>query len=391
MRESGKIYALITSVGDYHEVNSINLPSYKADSLLICDALTEGLHMEKEHIRIPGNEGYLSANSLALCFKDFSGLLQEEDTFIFYFSGHGIAGNVVLSDGRISLGSLIEYIDRLPAKTKIIFLDCCHAGNFTNLASRQTEFRDSIDSIAGHGTAVLASSRADQISRSDPTGKCSLFTTFLAASLQSKHLIRKGMLSLNDVKDQTRLLMERWSETHPEQDQSPVFRSNIPGDLRFRVAAYHPYEFQQISYESRDYILCSLKPLSSQLEKRLAAFILLKEKDDHKTMARITREVVRNIRHAEIYQNQEIENRFKGKPAQVIWCYFGKDESDIIRGVHYAYTIWAENLTLKKKYYRNTSNSVIIKDICIVENNSYEILRQIQAGDAQQEICRNME
>ena len=378
MKKAGDTYALIASVGDYESMDTIDLPSYKEDSRLMYDALVEGLKIKKEHILTPGNEGYLTSRNLALCLKDFDELLQTEDTFIFYFSGHGSMGNIVLSDDTVSLSSIISYIDQMPSSSKLIFLDCCYAGDFPRMETKQMELWDVIESFVGHGTAILASSSANQISRTALGGESSLFTLFLSSSLLSKGLIRKGILSINDVKEHVRFLMEKWSEIHPDKTQSPVFRSNVPGDIRFKVSDYHPYLPRQINFETRDYILCSVKPLSSQIEKRLSAFIITKGKTDHKVLVRITKDVVRRIRYADIYRDKNEENRYKGKPAQVIWCYFGKDESDIIRSVHYAYTIWAESLALRKKYFRNDNSASVIKAICIVKNNSYDIIRQLQ-------------
>lgn len=379
MKKTGDTYALIASVGDYESMDTINLPSYEEDSRLMYDALVEGLKVKKEHIRIPGNEGYLTSRNLALCLKDFNELLNEGDTFIFYFSGHGNRGNIVLSDDTVSLSSMINYIDQMSAGQKTIFLDCCYAGDFPRMETKQMELWDVIDSFVGHGTAILASSSANQISRTALGGKSSLFTLFLSSSLLSKGLIRKGILSINDVKDHVRFLMEKWSELHPDKFQSPVFRSNVPGDIRFKVSDYHPYLPRQISFETKDYILCSVKSLSTQIEKRLCAFIIIKEEANHKSLARITKDVVRRIRYADVYRDKNDKNRYKGKPTQVIWCYFGKDESDIIRSVHFAYTIWAESKGLRKKYFSNTNSANVINDVCIVENTSYDIIRQIQA------------
>ena len=378
MKKTGHTYALIASVGNYESMDTINLPSYEEDSRLIYDALAEGLKVKKENIRILGNEGYLTSREMALCLKDFTELLEQEDTFIFYFSGHGSIGNIILSDTAVSLSSVIEYIDQMDVGSGIIFLDCCYAGDFPRLETKQPEFWDVIDSFVGQGTAILASSSASQVSRTEPGGESSIFTFILSSSLKSKRLIRQGILSMNDLKDHIHFLMEKWSENHPDKRQSPVFRSNVPGDIRIKVADYHPYQSQQIHYETRDYILCSVKPLSTQIEKRLCAFIITKGRTDHKTLARITKDVVRRILYADIYHGQNEETRYKGKTAQVIWCYFGKDETDIIRSVHYAYTIWAESRGLRKKYFSNSISSNVIKDICIVENSSYDIIRQLQ-------------
>ena len=70
--------------------------------------------------------------------------------------------------------------------------------------------------------------------------------------------------------------------------------------------------------------------------------------------------------------------RFHGRPADVIWCYFGYDTSDIRRGLHVAYTIWCRGDALRAKYYRNNRNASVVEGIYVFQNNSYAVLKDMQ-------------
>ena len=77
--------------------------------------------------------------------------------------------------------------------------------------------------------------------------------------------------------------------------------------------------------------------------------------------------------------------RFHGRPADVIWCYFGHDEVDIIRSNHFAYTIWAEDVRLRETYYRKNRNAEIIDDIYVFWNTSYQVVKGLQESKSSEE------
>ena len=158
----------------------------------------------------------------------------------------------------------------------------------------------------------------------------------------SRRLIRKGRIALPDIYGEIRYLMDEWNQKHPDKEQHPVYRDNLLGTIFFNVEEYKPYVPRKITYETMDYKVKSVKPLSTQSQKRLAAFVVLKNPDDT-LLPVITKEIAAQIRNAEIYASQTSEKRFKGRSADVIWCYFGYDETDLARGNHFAYTIWTED------------------------------------------------
>ena len=124
----GKFYSLLTSVGIYEQ--NLSLPSYEMDLKLMENALIEGLRLSKDTIRTLGNSGIVKMRSFVRALMEFSSMIEEEDGFILYFSGHGCNGDLCFSDGMINIQSIIDFVEKLKSKNKIIILDCCYSGKF---------------------------------------------------------------------------------------------------------------------------------------------------------------------------------------------------------------------------------------------------------------------
>lgn len=378
---NNNLYALLIGVGDYTKMNSGNLPTYKMDLALLGTALTFKLKLAKENMRLMAgddNNGFVPTADLARAISGFNKLLGEEDTFIFYFSGHGNKKSLVFSDGQVELQSLIDFVEKLPAKNKIVILDCCYSGDFTTAGAREMQFEESIADFAGHGIAVMASSAANEVSRFGPDGNGSVYTGLLSASIITNKNVHKGLLSLADINDEVQRMMKGWNEKNPEKVQHPIFRSSMGGTIYFPVEEYHPYKQKQFFKETRAYTIVSVKPVSSGKYKRLCAFIIPKSDVGLKEMAHITKEVARIIKYKKIYSTQAGENHFRGTPARAVWCYFGKDETDITNHNHFAYTIWAADDEMRKLYFGERKNAQVYKGIYIWENVSYEMIKKIQ-------------
>ena len=62
-------------------------------------SLLSGLKLPKDNLRIMSgtdNNGYITTTDLAKAIAGFKSLLGSEDTFIFYFSGHGRDKNILV-------------------------------------------------------------------------------------------------------------------------------------------------------------------------------------------------------------------------------------------------------------------------------------------------------
>ena len=384
--DGGEKYALLVSVGNYQKQNLVDLVTWKSDLDLIQRGLTQGLKLKEENLRVLGSEGCVSVRELALAIQNFAKMLKKEDTFFFYFSGHGRNGELTFSDMGLALPSILAFIGELPCKNKIVILDCCYSGDFQTEGTRGMSLEDSAESFAGHGMAILASSSANEVSRLDESGQYSLYTGIVNMAMLSRRNVRQGRISLHAIQQNIQELMEIWNNHYSEQRQQPIFRSNIGGTIYFEVEPWHPQKPQEINgihRENEFYTICSTKPLDTAKLKRLSVFVIAKrtldgssdsqDLKDSSKIAQLTKRIVEEICETGHYD--------------AIWCYFGYDESDMLHHLYYAHSVWARNDELQKMYFRSSKDSFVQDGICVVENISYRMLRRMreenQAGSAQ--------
>ena len=76
---------------------------------------------------------------------------KEEDTILFYFSGHGYNGGVDIGMEKISYAQLNEKLDEISCKGMLIVIDACHSGS-------------SIPFIKKDGRVVITSCHGDETS-----------------------------------------------------------------------------------------------------------------------------------------------------------------------------------------------------------------------------------
>ena len=422
------VYAILIAVGDYKDIGAADIPTYKRDIEIMHRALNEGLRIPGENIRvIAGNDnrGKVSMKSLAHAIADIEGHLSDEDVFLLYFSGHGqrkdspdttpdssvasspctTAAGFVFSDGMVMLQSMIDYVSRLAAGGKILILDCCYSGGFDGKGPRKLKFDQAFSEFAGKGIAVMASTSADETARLWPERKCSVFTGALSQAImeltapsaegQTSALLEgqtpvpiedqisspltagitrsAGRVSLNDIYDVMMRIITIRNYHEPARQQYPVFRSSIGGTIYFGTTD-KVQESGKIQHKCTGNIH-HYKSLDTQKEKRLAVFVILPPTDKHSgtpagistdELASAARDIVGRI-------------RTEGMEEDVVWCYFGADEGDILNSLHYAYTIWTATEEMRSKYYGRNAAAVVCDGVYVFRNTSYDLLKRIQA------------
>ena len=384
MNREPKSYALLAGVETCRKKDLAYLPAAGRDIKIMRDALITGLKFDSDNIRMVGEDESASARSFARALSEFESLLDKDDTFVLYFSGHGARSALCFADELVDLQSIVSYTERLPAGKKIVIIDCCFSGGMQVSSIRDLTFEEAIAAFAGSGIAVMASSAQDERSWLSGAGDASLYTRIVSTVICSRRNIHKGKLSLTDVNDEVRYLMQIWNKANPDRQQHPIYRENYLGEISFQVEEYHPYIPQKITAETEAYYLHSVKPLSTGSLKRFAAFVILKKADDT-MLPQITWEIVSQFRNFDVYASARSEQRFRGRSADAIWCYFGHDAEDIERSNHFAYTIWAGSGELKKQYYRENRNSEVVDGIYIFWNNSYGLVKDLQKTDTPRE------
>jgi len=198
------VRALIVGVSDYSQTEHKDLAFCVNDISAVEKAFINGLNVEASNIYTCGKTGAVSRKELASACANLMTISSCDDTVLFYFSGHGAVSRtghqLELSDTHVKTQEMIAFLESVPAKNKVIFLDCCMAGDFTVNVPAVFNLNSTADEFAGNGYAVIASSGASQISYGHPEKSLSLFTSFLCEVLTSTHFIKEGKKSLFDFK-----------------------------------------------------------------------------------------------------------------------------------------------------------------------------------------------
>lgn len=372
------IKALIVGVSDYTLIEENNLPFCRNDITIMQNALENGLKVESDNLIICGKNAVVTASDFINALNNLAQIATVDDTVIFYFSGHGttqISNHyLVFSDKIISTKEIIEFIEKIKAKNKIIILDSCMSGNFAIDGTATFNIGETVDEFAGKGYAVLASSNAEQYSYPHPDKRVSLFTSFLCEALEDKHIIRNGKKSLYDINRLVSLYLEIWNKRNQSKQQQPIFRANIGGTIFFKVEEYVPYIQENIFDDTEKYTVYDVKPVHS-IAKRYSVSVILKEPFSFDEMSDISIELIEKIKKVEVYSNVASEKRWIGQDANIIWIYYGRDESDIINSNYICHTTWVDDEQDKQHWYPLDQNSFIKKNIHFNIHSYYELLK----------------
>lgn len=348
-----------------------DLPLCKNDLYAMQYALVNGLNIDFDNIDLLGEAGTVKTSTFSNKLKETIYNSTEEDILIFYFSGHGGDNSIACSDGLINLQSIIDTLNKTMAKNKIIILDSCYSGGF-DLESNTTI--KNIETFVGRGCAVMASCGATEKSHFNFEKKLSTYTSFLCDAILCKFISRKGKKSLEAINEALFRYIENWNRKNDDKIQKPIFRSNIGGTIFFDVEEYTPYNIENVYLETDKYIIYSVKSISSNV-RRLAVKCILRYKYNEKELGDIVSEIIEKVRCCNVYSSQQEEARFKNQPAQIIWCYLGQDEEDIINSNYVYTTTWTSPSQNRTHWYNNADK--IINDICFKFNKSYDMLKKM--------------
>lgn len=166
-----------------------NLPFCKNDVAAIAKSLEAGLGLKKSNIIICGSLGDVTKVDLDNTLSRMVSITNEDDILLFYFSGHGQnldqQLHLILSDDFISTNELIKNLEKIPAKSKVVFLDCCYSGNLSIEGPINPEVNQMIADFQGKGYAVFSTSNAEQVSYGHPNKPISILQVFYVMHLKT--------------------------------------------------------------------------------------------------------------------------------------------------------------------------------------------------------------
>lgn len=126
-----------------------------------------------------------------------------QTVFFFYYSGHSKANAINLGRDELELDRLRERIMAMPATLRVVVLDACQSGAFSNVkgASPAGDFSiNSVGRLGARGTAVVASSSATELSQESEKLGSSFFTHYLVVGLRgAADKNRDGRVALDEA------------------------------------------------------------------------------------------------------------------------------------------------------------------------------------------------
>lgn len=375
------VKALVVGVSDYTSIGEQNLEFCKNDIDNASESLIKGLSVKPTNILKMGENRIVRIESIINALENFNSGDENEDTFIFYFSGHGGIDSdgkhiLAFSDGYLKTENLIELMNNMNAKNKLIILDTCHSGHFEIDSLPEMRYESSINDFLGKGYAVLASSASDQFSYNYPEKKISLFTSFFSDAITARLLLKKGNKSLDDIKNLLFQYMKIWNKKNPEYAQNPIFRSKLGGTILFSVEQYMPYKSNNYYLDQDKYRIYQVDSIHTGSAKRYVVKVILKDLETLEGIAKAHKEIVNIVKDLGIYSNENTERHWKGKLTNNIFCHYGKNEDDIINSNFFCKTIWVDATQDKEWWYRSSEKSRVISDVYFEINPSYETLNE---------------
>lgn len=121
--------------------------------------------------------------------------------------------------------------------------------------------------------------------------------------------------------------------------------------------------------------------------KRYSVQVILKEPFSFDEIAVINYEIIEKIKNVEVYENSKSEIKWTGRSANIISCYFGRDESDIINANYLCPTTWVDETQNKSHWYGLNNNCEVIGNIHFRIHDYYSMLRifnQENTGEKEQ-------
>ena len=163
--------------------------------------------------------------------------------------------------------------------------------------------------------------------------------------------------------------------------QTPIYRANIGGTISFDVEDYKPYMPEKYYDETEKYIIYDVEPIHAGQVKRFSVKVILKEPLSLEEISTVNHEIIEKVRSLNISKNKNMELRWKNRKANIVFCFFGLDETDVLNGIFLCRTTWVDETQDKSQWYGKDKNTEIIDDICFNINTGYDFIKRFTEHD----------
>lgn len=125
---------------------------------------------------------YANKNNIIKNLRQISNRARSGDMVVFYFSGHGYPGGIVVYDEWITYQEINDILSKSSASAKICFVDACHAGSVSDVQDNSRTYK----APTTGNIIYMMSSRADEYSMEHPWVGHGYFTQALLKGLRGK-------------------------------------------------------------------------------------------------------------------------------------------------------------------------------------------------------------
>ncbi len=200
---SVRIWATVVGVASYAHMPSLRYTDDDAYQFYAFLKSPEGGALPDEQVQVLVDDNATKENILNSMRNTLLNA-DENDVVLFYFSGHGVEGAFIPVDfdgfeNRLYHHEIRQILDEAKAKHKIVLGDACHAGSLYGeyggeeeiVASRSTvnnmldQYYSAFENTNG-GTALLMSSKGQEVSLEDSGLRSGVFSHFLIRGLKGE-------------------------------------------------------------------------------------------------------------------------------------------------------------------------------------------------------------
>ena len=195
-----KIWAVVVGAARYTHMQTLKYTDDDAYHLYAFLRSVEGGALPEEQVKVLIDEDATHRN-IIMAMRETYRMADENDVILFYFSGHGLQGSFlpVDYDGFVNRLEHYQIKDALlasRAKHKLVIADACHSGSLGGRSGQAAKSGGGVGSAlsayytalenASASTALLLSSKGEEISLEDGGLRSGIFSHFLIRGLRGE-------------------------------------------------------------------------------------------------------------------------------------------------------------------------------------------------------------
>jgi hypothetical protein len=187
------IFAVVVGVANYNHMPRLKYTDDDAYQIYAFLKSPEGGAIPDSQIKVLVDEDATREKILETMTKTFW-KADDNDVIILYFSGHGLEGNFLPFDfdgynNKLAHEEVIDIFNNSKAKHKVCFADACYSGSLAGSKSPYmhslANYFDRFNKVKG-GTAVLTSSKSEEVSMEFSGLRQGVFSHFLIRGLKGE-------------------------------------------------------------------------------------------------------------------------------------------------------------------------------------------------------------